>query len=146
MLSLNLFVEARQIWWGANYYADRLPPASGWLVWDKDNSGHFADVELAWTNIKSPARLFRHRWNGMLRASEKGRRIHPTQKPEILMSWCLEQLSKPGTPGLVVDPFAGCAPIASAAKKRGIKSISIEIVEAYCEKAADRLSQEVLTF
>jgi site-specific DNA-methyltransferase (adenine-specific)/modification methylase len=35
--------------WGGNYFG--LPAASKWLVWDKENSGDFADCELAWTNL-----------------------------------------------------------------------------------------------
>lgn len=40
--------------WGANHYADKLPPKASWLVWDKRaSSGHtndFADCEMAWIN------------------------------------------------------------------------------------------------
>lgn len=41
--------------WGGNYF-DRLPPARGWLVWDKDNGDNsYADCELAW-NEPRPGR------------------------------------------------------------------------------------------
>ena len=76
--------------WGGNYFG--LPAASKWLVWDKENSGDFADCELAWTNLPGAVRIFRHMWNGMLRASERNApRVHPTQKPILLMEWCISQ-------------------------------------------------------
>lgn len=81
--------------WGANYYADRLPPQGQWLVWDKrDGIGYNdqADCELAWTRGTSGTvpRIYRHLWNGMLKDSERDqRRVHPTQKPLALMRWCL---------------------------------------------------------
>ena len=36
-----------QIIWGGNYYANALANSSCWIVWDKENSGNFADAELA---------------------------------------------------------------------------------------------------
>jgi site-specific DNA-methyltransferase (adenine-specific)/modification methylase len=60
------------ILWGANYYCDRLPPSSQWLVWDKRDgttSNHLADCELAWTSGTGRARLFHHRWMGMIKAA-----------------------------------------------------------------------------
>src|SRR5882762_4915097 len=46
-----------QIIFGGNYF--HLPPSSCWLVWDKINSGDFADCELAWTNLDKAVRIFR---------------------------------------------------------------------------------------
>ena len=76
--------------WGANHFGS-LPAASKWLVWDKLNSGDFADCEIAWTNLPGAVRIFRHMWNGMLRDSERDTpRVHPTQKPIALMGWCIK--------------------------------------------------------
>lgn len=96
-----------QIWWGANYYADMLPLSSSWIVWDKENGeNNFADCELAWTNHTGAVRIFRHMWQGMLKASEHGqRRIHPTQKPAALFEWAANKYFKEG--GIVFDPFLG---------------------------------------
>ena len=71
--------------WGGNYFD--LPPASKWLIRDKDNGANdFADAEMAWTNMSGAVRLIRHMWQGMLRASEKGYpRVHHTQKPIVVM-------------------------------------------------------------
>jgi site-specific DNA-methyltransferase (adenine-specific) len=132
---------------GANHFASRLPSASRWLVWDKRDgmtSNDQADCEIAWTNIRGPARLFRHRWNGMIKDSERDeRRRHPTQKPVSLMQWVL-RLADLERGSLVLDPFMGIGSTLIAAKQCALRAIGIEIVERYCEIAAKRLAQGVL--
>lgn len=129
-------ISKYQIIWGGNYFD--LPPSSKWLVWDKLNSGDFADCELAWTNICGAVRIFRHMWNGMLRASERNtKRVHPTQKPIALMQWCLSF-----APGDVVDAFMGSGTTAIACENLGRQWIGIEISEKYCEIAAKRIERE----
>jgi hypothetical protein len=103
---LDLYPNAVHFWWGGNYYTNVLPPSPCWVIWDKDNTGNFADCEMAWSNHNGAARIFEHRWNGMLKASEHGqRRVHPTQKPVALFKWCVEKYLKGG--GVVFDPFLG---------------------------------------
>jgi site-specific DNA-methyltransferase (adenine-specific) len=132
------------ILWGANHYGSRVPDASCWLTWDKRdglNSNDNADCELAWTNLGGPARLFHHRWNGMLKDSEKlNRRVHPTQKPVALMAWCLKLLRLP--PGsLILDPYAGSGSTLIACRKAGHRAIGIELDPAYCDIASRRLRE-----
>jgi site-specific DNA-methyltransferase (adenine-specific) len=75
--------------WGGNYFG--LPPEQCWLVWDKDNNtSYFADCELAWTNLGGSVRLLKHLWNGMLRQGQETRYMHPTQKPEAVINFCLD--------------------------------------------------------
>lgn len=124
----------RVILWGGNYYP--LPPVSKWLVWDKENSGDFADCELAWTNIPGAVRIFRHMWNGMLRASERGQRVHPTQKPVALMRWCLQQV---GNPQSVADACMGSSPVGVACAELGIEYHGIEIEPKYFDIACERI-------
>jgi len=60
-------VSKNQIVWGANHFISKMPyDSSCWIVWDKDNSGNFADCELAWTSFDTAVRKFQWRWNGML--------------------------------------------------------------------------------
>ena len=133
----------KQIWWGANHFGEVLSDASCWLVWDKENGdNNFADCELAWTNLEGAVRIFRHRWNGMLRASEKTR-WHPTQKPVALMDWCIAK-AKLEPNSLIFDPFMGSGPVAVAAKRAGHRYVGCELVEKYCEIAAKRCGQDYL--
>jgi len=126
---LDLYPQAAQFWWGGNYYANRLPPSSCWVVWDKETTGNFADCELAWSNVSRAAKLFRHRWNGMLRDSERERRLHPTQKPAALAEFLMAEFGKKDD--VVIDPFAGAGWVVIAAERTGRKARAIEIVPEY---------------
>lgn len=132
-------LTTHQIIFGGNYYD--LPPASCWLVWDKDNGeSDFADCELAWTNLKKAVRRLRYRWNGMLQepGCRKEVRVHPTQKPEAVMRWALMQAPEGCA---VLDPFMGSGTTLVAAKRLGRKAIGIERERKYCDLAIERLGQ-----
>lgn len=129
--------------WGANHYSHLLPKSACWLVWDKRDgcaSNPLADCELAWTNRQSPARLFSHRWMGMIRDSEQERRFHPSQKPVALMLWVIEQLGlKAGD--TVVDPYMGCGPVGVACARMGLNYIGIELDPGYAAIARRRIGE-----
>jgi len=122
--------------WGGNYFT--VPPNGKWLVWDKINSGDFADCELAWTNLPGAVRMVKHMWNGMLRdGEEKGQqRVHPTQKPVAVMAWCIEQAGKPQT---ILDPFMGSGTTGVAAVRMGRQFIGIEREPKYFDIACRRI-------
>jgi site-specific DNA-methyltransferase (adenine-specific) len=69
---------------------------------------------------------------------------HPTQKNVALIR-ALIGLSLPGSWN-ILDPFAGSGTTGRAAKDLGRKCTLIEKEEKYCEIAAKRMGQEILTF
>jgi DNA modification methylase len=132
-----------QVIFGGNYFG--LPPAKGWLVWDKNNGeNNYADAELAWTNIDTPVRLMKWTWHGMIQenmGAAKEARVHPTQKPLAVMSWAIRLAGDVST---ILDPFMGSGTTLVAAKNMGKRAIGIEREEKYCEIAVRRLAQQSL--
>lgn len=114
----GLYPEAKQIWWGANYYCSVLPDSECWLVWDKDNGGSDqTDCELAWANFRSVVRQF-------TMASEKKNRVHPTQKPVALMEWIIKRFNLSAK--TIADYFGGSGSTLIAAEKHGIQGFIME--------------------
>ena len=138
-VALARSMSRSQIIFGGNFYD--LPPASCWLVWDKETTGDFADCELAWTNLSKAVRRIRHLWSGYKQATPEQRQ-HPTQKPEAVILWALTQA--PSDVRTVLDPFMGSGTTLVAAKRLGKSCVGIEREERYCEIAARRLQQEAL--
>jgi site-specific DNA-methyltransferase (adenine-specific) len=68
---------------------------------------------------------------------------HPTPKPLALMTDIIALFSDPGE--MILDPFMGSGTTLRAAKDLGRKAIGIELEEKYCELAANRMIQEVLS-
>ena len=68
---------------------------------------------------------------------------HPVPKPMGWMLWAVSLASLPHD--TVLDPFCGSGTTLRAAKDLGRKAIGIEIEERYCEIAARRCAQEVLS-
>jgi hypothetical protein len=133
---LAAYPKAAQFWWNGNYYADNLPASSCWVVWDKETTGNFADCELAWSNQDKAARMFRHQWNGMLRASERERRWHPSQKPAALASFLILEFGSGSD--IVLDPFAGAGWVLIAGEQTSAKVRAIEMSADYVAVAIER--------
>jgi len=129
-----------QIIFGGNYFVEWLYNSPCWLVWNKDNTGNFADCELAWTSFKTATRIIKYRWNGMLKEAPE-KRYHPTQKPAGLFMWILNKYGSENWTTLDTHLGSGTTAIACERLKR--KWIGIEIEEKYCEIAAKRIEREV---
>ena len=132
------YPDAYQAWWGANYYIEALKPSPCWLVWNKETTGNFADCELAWVNADMSAKLFTHRWNGMLRDSEREKRWHPTQKPSALAEWGYGLFTDKGD--IVLDPFGGAGWTLLAAERTGRSARIIEKSAEYIAVQLERMS------
>jgi site-specific DNA-methyltransferase (adenine-specific) len=129
-----------QIIWGWNHFPDKLPKGTC-LVWIKRNDDAFgsflSDAETAWMSKGHGVYCQRDLSNNAI----ANQRVHPTQKPESLMKWCMNFFPDAET---ILDPFMGSGTTLRAAKDLGRKAIGIELEEKYCEIAANRLRQEVL--
>jgi DNA modification methylase len=132
--TLNAKIE---IIWGGNYYANALDNSSCWIVWDKDNTGNFADAELAWTNQPTAVRIFKHTWNGMIKASEHGqKRVHPTQKPVKLAEWCFDEYGEKCA--TVLDLFCGSGSTLIACESKKKIGFMMELSPHYCDVIVKR--------
>jgi len=129
---LSGFPDVPSIIWGGNYFD--LPPHRAPLVWDKNNAGRdFADFEMAWTNLDMVARRFVFRPMNM-----DGGKLHPTQKPVVLMEWCLGFLPNAQT---ILDPFMGSGTTLVACQRLGRQGIGIELDPDYFEIACKRVDE-----
>jgi len=121
----------RQMIWGGVHL--ELPPTFGYLIWDKQIDGlNFGECEFCWTNWRFAPRIFRYRAVGV-----DGGKIHPTQKPEALMRWCIKHADMPES---ILDPFMGSGTTGVACMNLGRKFIGIEICEKYFNIAVERIT------
>ncbi len=137
-------VSKNQIIWGANHFIQNIPNAnsSSWIVWDKINTGDFADCELAYSSHKKAVRKFSFMWNGMLQHDMKNKeiRIHPTQKPVRLYTWLLTNYAKEGDK--ILDTMVGSASSLIACHQLGFDVVGCELDEEYYKNAQERIKQE----
>jgi DNA methylase/ParB-like nuclease family protein len=127
--------------WGGNYFTDFLPPSPCWAIWDKQNTGNFADVEMAWTSFDKAAKLYSWLWNGLCRAgdhkTELGTRVHPTQKPVGLFEKVFADF--PFTS--CYDGFLGSGSTLIACEKTGRACYGMELSPDYVDVIVTRWQQ-----
>jgi len=133
--------------WGAHKFADRLPQG-GWLVWDKVPTGKRRDQgdgEAAWINRDQPMRIFRLLWDGLCvgegarhECTAGQQRHHPSQKPEILMRWCIEEAGRPAS---ILDPYMGSGSTGVAAMQMGLSFVGVEAERRYFDIACERIAR-----
>ena len=136
-------INKNVIIFGANHFIENIPNSNSscWIVWDKDNSGNFADCELAYTSFKSAVRKYKFRWNGMLQGDMKNKeqRIHPTQKPVKLYEWLLMNYAKKGDK--ILDTHLGSGSIAIACHNLGYDLEGYELDKDYYDNALKRIKE-----
>jgi DNA modification methylase len=127
--------------WGGNYFTDFLNPSMCWLIWDKENTGNFADVEMAWTSFNKGAKLYRWQWNGMIREGNKNiegkTRVHPTQKPVGLFGDIFNEFQFE----TCFDGFLGSGSTMVAAHQLKRKCYGMELDPKYCQVIIDRMKK-----
>lgn len=125
--------------WGGNYFTDFLYPSMCWIVWDKENTGNFADVELAWTSFDKGAKLYKWQWNGMIRKGDKNiegkTRVHPTQKPVGLFCDIFNDFQF----NTCFDGFLGSGSTMVASHQLKRKCYGMELDPKYCQVIIDRM-------
>jgi len=138
-INLSLSICDNVVLWGANYYADKLPPSSCWIVWDKDNGEtDFADCELAWTSYNKSVRKFKLKWMGMIQEDMKNKekRVHPTQKPVALAEWTFNEFNAGNN---ILDLFLGSGSTMVASHQLKRKCYGMELDPKYCQVIIDRM-------
>ena len=124
-------VAKKVIIWGGNYF--NLPPTRCIIVWDKVQPWeNFSQVEMAWTNMDSPARLFRF-------DNRTGDKIHPTQKPVALYRWLLQNYAQKGDK--ILDTHLGSMSIAIACDMEGFDLTGCELDPEYFKDGMKRIGE-----
>lgn len=121
--------------WGANHFADKLPPSAAWIVWDKRvdlPAFSFSDAELAWVSEGGSVRIIRHMWSGFMRETERNeKRVHPTQKPVAVLAEIIGKFTRPGD--TVTDFYLGSGSTLIACERTKRRCIGTEISPRYCD-------------
>lgn len=127
--------------WGANNFTNILPPAGGWIFWDKAKNSDkltFGDGELAWSNVFKRVKKYTYKLNGFIQEGDRelNKRFHPTQKPVELHMQLLDDFSKPGN--TIFDGFAGSGTTLIACEMTGRRCLTMEISPDYCDAIVER--------
>lgn len=131
----------RYLIWGGNYFTQFLPPSRCWIVWDKENTGVFADCELAWTSLERGVKLYAWLWNGLsrrgVRIEEMRARVHPTQKPVGLFKAIMRDYPSPTG---YFDGFLGSGSTLLAGELTGHRVYGFDISPLWIATCLERAS------
>ena len=129
-------VSKKQIIWGANNFT--LPQSEYFIIWDKVNPPgfSFAQCEMAWTNCKIPARIFKYNSQ-----KESAERIHPTQKPVALYTWIFQNYAKPGDK--ILDTHLGSGSSRIAAYEQDLDFVAFELDKHYFDAQEERFQAHI---
>ena len=136
-----LRVSKNQIVCGGNYFAEKLPVSRGWIVWDKQGEGMSSvNNELIYTSFDISIKTF-SRCHGLdkgFMAKGIDKVFHPTQKPQKLYKWLLDNYAKEGDK--ILDTHLGSGSIAIAAHDYKYELTACELDKEYYDKAIQRIT------
>ncbi len=126
-------VSKKYIVWGGNYF--QYLNDNGVIVWYKGDSGNFKEGELAKTNINTFKVYKYSRADAYINDCDI--KIHPTQKPQKLYKWLLDNYAKENDK--ILDTHLGSGSIAIACHDYGFELTACELDKEYFEKAIERI-------
>jgi len=136
---LDNFSNTKEIFlFGGDYYSHTLPSNSGsWIVWDKTTNESLDKTigscfELCWSKQKHKRKIARIKWRGIYGTEKEDirTRVHPAQKPVLLIEWFFESWGKDKTN--IVDLFLGSGSTLIACEKTNRKCYGMELDPHYC--------------
>jgi len=134
-MNLTSWIAFEKPFWVACWYHSNAcshSPLGGFLVW-----------EPILIYGKQRRKATRDGWNIPIGYQSSVGNKHPVPKPTKLFDQLVLEFSDPDN--IILDPFLGSGTTAYCAKKLGRKCIGIEIEEKYCDIAAKRCSQTVMS-
>jgi len=139
-------VSKNQIIWGYNHLSDMLPKSREFIFWYKHQPViTFADGELAWTSFSRTAKCFDFSFNKAIQ-SNKGQKIHPTQKPKELYQWIFSNYANENEK--ILDTHLGSGSIAIALdsvnkiEKMNLTLTACELDTDYYKSATERIEEQ----
>ncbi len=125
-----------------NFKGTRFTNAHETLIWCKKNQKSRYTFNYKLLKSLNDDLQMRSDWaiplcTGPERLKTNGQKVHPTQKPEMLLARILLACTHPGD--LVLDPFFGTGTTGAVARKLGRHFIGIERDEGYLHAARERL-------
>ena len=119
--------------WGGNYF--ECLNDTGVIIWYKGDSGNFKEGELAKTNINTFKVYKYSRADAYINDCDV--KIHPTQKPQKLYKWLLDNYAKEGDK--ILDTHLGSGSIAIACHDYKFDLTACELDKEYFDKAMQRI-------
>lgn len=132
-----------QFWFGADYYAERLPNKNdgSWLVWDKRveesmDAVYGSAFETVWSRTKHKRQILRVKWAGIfgMEKDDTRKRVHPTQKPTMVYQLIIDIAKS----DIFADFYAGSGTAIIAAENLARQCRAVEISPAYVAVALQR--------
>jgi DNA modification methylase len=128
--------------WGGNYFFEFLDfKEASWIVWDKRgdmNSNDFGDGEIAYSSLNHPIRIYKHIWSGMIQEGKREKRVHPTQKPIIMICNVIRSFMGKNLFNNIIDFFGGSGSTLISCENLKLPCITFEIDPFYCDIIINR--------